>query len=150
MPKCLHCYLRWVDHSQSPFSLLFSRLNSPSSLSLSHRKAVPSFGSFLWPPSGCAPIGLCHSYTEDSISGCSTPGEASPEQSRGVGSRSPPSLCWPCFFRCSPGYSWLSGLWGHTAGSCPAFHSSVPPGLSWHGCTQSFHPPACSITWRVS
>jgi len=35
---------------KSPRSLLFSRLNSPNSLSFPHRRGAPALGSFLWPP----------------------------------------------------------------------------------------------------
>ena len=40
--------------------------------------------------------GPCLSCTEDSTSGCSTPGEASAAQSRGAGA--PPSPCWSHIF----------------------------------------------------
>lgn len=57
---------------------------------------------------------------------------------------SAPLTCWPRFFGCSPGYNWLSGLWGHIANSCPAHHPPVPPRLFQQGCAQSFPPPACT------
>jgi len=63
-------------------------------------------------------------------------------QSRGAGS--PPLPCWPHFLWCSPGYSWLSRLWRHTAGSCPTRHPPVPLGPFQQGCPPSFHPPACT------
>ena len=31
--------------------------------------------------------------------------------------------CLICFFWCSSGYGWLSGLWGHIAGPCPSSYS---------------------------
>jgi len=62
-------------------------------------------------------------------------------QSRGAGS--PPLTCWPRFFWCSSGYSWLCELCGHIAGSCPASHPPIPSCLFRLGCTQSFLPPAC-------
>ena len=34
-----------------------------------------------------------------------------------------------------------------TAGSCPAFHSPVPPSLSPQGCSQSVLHPACLCAW---
>jgi len=46
-----------------------------------------------------------------------------------------------------PGYSWLSGLWGHIAGSNPASHPPVPSSPFWQGCAQSCHPPACIDSW---
>ena len=55
-----------------------------------------------------------------------------------TGAGSPPLPCWQCFFRCTPGYSWLSGLRGHIADS----HSPVPPGPFPQGCTPSLCPPA--------
>jgi len=89
-----------------------------------HRECVPSFGSFLWPSSGCAPIGPHLSCTEGSTYAHRTLGEASPAQSRGAGS--PPSPCWPCCFWCSPGSGWLSELWEHIAGLCPATIHQYP------------------------
>ena len=77
-------------------------------------------GLLLWPSSGHAPTGPCHSCTEDS-----TPDETSLHLSD-TGAGSPPLPWWPCFFWCSPGYGWLSGLQGHAAGSCPACHSLLP------------------------
>jgi len=53
---------------------------------------------------------------------------------------SPLLPCWSHFFGCSIGYSWLSGLWVHIAGSCLACHPPLPPGHFWQGCIQSFHP----------
>ena len=82
----------------------------------------------------------CLSCTEDSTSGCSAPGEASPVQSRGVGSL--PLNCWLCCFWCSPGYGWPSELREHIAGSCPASHPPVSLGLFQQGCAQCFHPSA--------
>jgi len=87
-----------------------------------------------------APTGPCLSSAEVSRAGCRTPSDVSPEQNRG--SESLPSTCWPCCSWCSPGYSWPSGLWEHIAGSCPVFHSSLPPSPSQQGYFQSFHPPA--------
>jgi len=52
-----------------------------------------------------------------------------PHQAQSREAGSPPSPCQLRFFWCSPGYSWLSVLRGHTAGSCPASHPSVPSGL---------------------
>ena len=71
--------------------------------------------------------------------GHSAPGEVSPGQSKDAGW--PPLPCWPCFFWCSPGYSWFSGLQGHIADSCPAGHQPVPPSPFQQGCALSFHPP---------
>jgi len=119
-----------------------------------HRGSVPCLGSllkscvvYLPPPltitiTGHYPTGLCLSCTEDSTSRCSTPCEVSPAQSRRAGS--PPSPCWPLFFWRSPGYSWLSGLQGHTASSHPACNPPVSPGPFWQGCSLSLYPPACT------
>jgi len=85
------------------------------------------------------------SCTVDSSSGYSIPGEASPVQSRGTGS--PPSLYWPWFFCCRPGYGWLSGPRGHIAASCPAHHPPLPPSPFQQGCTLSFHLPSCTWQW---
>jgi len=61
----------------------FSRLNSPSSLSLPSQGRCSILRSFLWPSSGCAITGSHLFCTEDSISGCSTLGEVSPVQRDG-------------------------------------------------------------------
>ena len=79
----------------------------------------------------------CSQHSERT-SGCSTPGEASPVQAG-----SPLSSCWPCFFWRSPGHGWLSGQWGHIAGSHPACHPPVTPSPFCQGCAQSFCPSAC-------
>ena len=90
-----------TPHAKSPLLLLLASQSllqveqTQLSLPCPHRGGVPPFGSFLWPSSGCTQTGLCLSCMEDSTSGCSTPGEASPAQSRGVGS--PPFTCWPHF-----------------------------------------------------
>jgi len=47
-----------------------------------------------------------------------------------------------CFW-CSPGYSWLSGLQGHIAGSCSAYHPPVPPGPFQEGCAGTFRVTCC-------
>lgn len=39
------------------------------------------------------------------------------------------NLYLPSFTLCSPGHNWLSGLWTHTAGSCPTFHPPLSPVL---------------------
>ena len=107
-----------------------------------HREGVPSIGSFLWSSSGCSLTGPHLSCTEDFTPRHSMPGEVSPAQSRGA--ESPPSICWPCYFWCSPGYGWLSGLQGHIAGSCPAYHPPLPPRPFWQRCSPSLYPPACT------
>ena len=48
-----------------------------------HRSGVPSLVSFLWPSSRQTPPGLCLSCTAARCGVLSTPGEASPVQSRG-------------------------------------------------------------------
>lgn len=93
----------------------FSRLNSPSSFSLSSQGRCSS--------SEHTATGPCLSCTEDSTSGCSNPDKVSPAQSKGAGSL--PLLCWPWFFGCSTRCGWLSELWMHIAGSCLACHPPV-------------------------
>lgn len=57
---------------------------------------------------------------------------------------SPSSSCWACCFGCSLGYNCLSGLWVHTAGSCPASHTPTPSPSQTQQCySQSLHPAAC-------
>jgi len=75
-------------------------------------------------------------------SGCSTPGEASPAQSRGAGS--PPLPFWSRFFWHSPGYSWLSGLWGNVAWLMSSLLSTSIPKSFWQGCAPSLYSPACT------
>jgi len=102
-----------------------------SSRTCPHRGGIPPLASFLWPSS------------ERVQQICISPALRTPhldavfqlrshQHSRGAGSL--PWTCWPCFFWCSPGYSLLSGLWGHIAGSCPACHPPVPPRPFWHSC----------------
>jgi len=79
--------------------------------------------------------GPCLSCTENSTSRHSTPGEASPAQSRGT--RSPLSTCRPHISWYRPGYNWLSRLQEHIAS-----HPTVPSTLFQHSCIQSFHPSA--------
>ena len=68
-----------------PLGTLFSLgCTAPALSGCPHRRGVPSIGPFLWPSSGCTQTVLCLSCTEDSISGRSTPCEASPSQSRGA------------------------------------------------------------------
>ena len=97
------------------------------------RRGIQSLGSFLW-ASTSSPVGPHLSYTEDSTSGCSTPGEVSP-----------PSPCWSCLFWCSPGYGCLMVAWAVRAhfwfmSSC---HPPVFPSPFWQSWALSFHPPAC-------
>ena len=56
-----------------PLSLLFCRLNSPSSLSLSSKERCSIPWIFLWPSSGHTPTGPRLSCTEDPTSGHSIP-----------------------------------------------------------------------------
>ena len=107
-----------------------------------YRRGVSPLGSFLWPSIRCAPTSPCFSSNENFTFRCSTLGEVSPVQSGGAGP--PPSICWPCFFWCASGCSWLSGLWGLIANSCPACHLSVPPSCFWQGWAQSFSPLGCT------
>ena len=56
-------------------------------------------------------------------------------QSRGAGS--PPLTCWPHFFWCTPGCSWLSGLWVQHCWLMSSCHPPVSP--------KSFPAGLCSI-----
>jgi len=107
-----------------PHSLLFSRLKSPSSLSLSSQERCSIPQIVLVSSSGPAPTGPGLSCAEGSRAICRTPSGVSPEWSRGI--ESPPSTCWPRCWTSSPGDSWLSGLRAHIGGSCPAFHPPAP------------------------
>ena len=100
------CYSTSLD-TERLFSGLPAAFSSPgwAAPALSacpHRGCAPSLGSFLWPSSGCTPTGLCLSW----------------------GTGSYPLTCWAHLFWYSARYSWFSGPWGHTAGSCP---DSYPP-----------------------
>jgi len=61
--------------------------SAPSSCS--HRRGIPSLGSFLWPSSGCAPTGPCLSCTEESTSGRSTPVRSHQRGAEGQGQHLP-------------------------------------------------------------
>ena len=109
-----------------------------------HWRGTPALWSPLWPSSGPAPTGPCHSCARDPRAGCRTPGGVSPERS--IGAESPSLRCWPRCFWCSPGYGWPSALQAHIAGSYLIFHPPVSPSSSWQGCSQAIHPPACIDT----
>ena len=119
---------------------------APTVVAFSHRTGIPALWSVLWPSSGPTPTAPCLSCAEGSRAGCLTPGEVTPEQSRGA--ESPLLTCWSCFFWCSPGYSWPSWLWAHTARSRWASHQPAPPSSSPRGCSQSILRPACTCAWE--
>ena len=129
--------------SQISQSLLFSRLNIPSS----PRKGIPSLESFLWPSSRHIPTRPCLSCTEDSTRstpGCSTPSEVLPAR---IGVGLPLLTCWPCFFWCIPEYSSLSWLWGHLAGSCPAGIPQYSQDHFSRAVLNPFIPQLILMTW---
>ena len=99
---------------------------------------VLSLGSFLWPSSGYTTTEPHFFTTEDYTSGCSTPCDISPAQSKGA--RSPSSTCWPQFFWFSPGYSRVAGLWWHVAGSWPSCHPPYPQVLLGRAVLSPFVP----------
>ena len=92
-----------IYKQKSPRSLLFSRLNSPSSPSLSSQQRVSSPRIIAGVSSGPSPGLFC---AEGSRAGRSAPRGVSPEP----GAESPPSPCCPSSWRCGPGNVWLSGL----------------------------------------
>ena len=100
---------------RSPLSLLFPRLNKPSSLGLS-----------LWPSSGSAPTAPHPSCAGGPRTGCSAPDGASQRQNKGGQSPSSP---------CSPKYSWLSQLKVHLASWFLVFHPPSLPYPSPQGCS---------------
>ena len=65
------------------------------------------------------------------------------------------SPCWPCCFGCSLGYSWLPGLWGHTAAHVQLaisentgreWHRTLCDPLSGHSCLEDrAFSPCCKI-----
>ena len=73
----------WQAALSSPLSLPFSRLHSPSSLSLSLQGGTPSLGSFLWPSSGRIPAGPHQFCAGHSTFGHSAPGELSQHRAEG-------------------------------------------------------------------
>ena len=97
----------WKAAIRSPRSLLFSSLNSPNSR-LSSQERCSSPRIIFVASSGPIPTGPCLSCVEGSRAGHGTPGEVSPEWSRGA--ESLPLTCWLHCFWCSQGYCWLSGL----------------------------------------
>ena len=130
----------WKVAVRSLWSLLFSRLNNPNSLSLSSQQRGSSPQIIAGASSGPAPTAPGLPYAEGSSAGCRPPRGVSPEQSRRA---EPPCLtCWPCCFWCSPGHGWPSGLPAHIAGSRWASHPPVPPRPSPQGCSLSILLPA--------
>ena len=109
---------------RSRLSLLFSRLNSSSTLRLSSyvRCSGPSTLTALgWTLSSKSTSFLywgVQNWTQHSRYGL-------PVLSRGE--RSPLSTCWQYFVKCSQGYHQPSLSQGHTAGSCSAWCPSGPP-----------------------
>ena len=84
----------WKAALRCPWSLLFYRLNTHNSLSLSSlRRGVPGLWSFSWPSFGPTPTGPCLSCAEEPGAGHRTPSGVSPGRSRGA--ESSPLTCWP-------------------------------------------------------
>ena len=115
-PSLLQSHFRYWKATGFSGAFTFSGWTASAFSVGPHRRVVLSPGSFLRPSSW-------HTLTGPHLS-CTY-------IRWGVGP--PPSPCWPCFF-CSPGYGWLSGLWGHAAGSCPACQLPVPPSPFWQSC----------------
>jgi len=85
-------------------------------LSLSSQGAVLSLRSFLWSSSGCAPTAPCLSCADHShLHTALQLRPHSAEQGQIPSLALLAMLLWM-----HPGSSWLSGLRGHSAGSCPA------------------------------
>ena len=63
-------------------------------------------------------------------------------QSRGA--ESPLSPQWPQFCWYSPGYSWLSRLWGHITGLCPDNHPPIALRLFQQGWCSILTSPCCT------
>ena len=124
--------------TRSPRSLLFYKLNKPSSLNLSSQERCCSPLTIL--------VALLWTRSKSSMSfvyrgprpGRSTADGASQEPRKGA--QSPPSPCRPPLFECSPEHSWPSGLQAHTAGSHPVSRPPGPPIPSPQGCSQGFSP----------
>ena len=127
---------------RSPKSLHFSRLNSPSSFSLSSQEKC----SIPW----CISVAFLRMGSNGSMSPVlRTPLLGTVLHVRSYQCRVERQDQLPCpadtlFFCCSPGYSRLSGLQRHIAGSSPACHPPVPSSPFQQDCAQSFHPAACS------
>jgi len=83
----------WKAAVRCPQSLLFSRLSSPSSPSLSSQQRGSSLRIIAGAPSGPSSTAPGLSCAEGSRAGCRTPGVVSAE--RGRGAESPPSPCAP-------------------------------------------------------
>ena len=107
-----------------------SGCTAPALSACSHRRGVPSLGSFLWLSSGCAPAGLCLFCVLLRTPHLDAVFQLRSQQCRGL-------------FWCSLGYDWLSCLWRHIAGWCPACHPPVPLSSFCQDCAQFFHSPAC-------
>lgn len=117
---------------RSPLTFLFSRLNNLTSLSFSSQDRCSSphhCHGLLWT------LSKSLSYVEDFRAGDSGGRGlqwALTEQRGRITS-------WPCFFWCSPGRAWLSGLQVHIASSRPIFQQAGSPSLSPWGCPQPTH-----------
>ena len=98
----------WQAAVRSPRSRLFSRLNSPNSLSLSSQQRGSSPQIIFVASSGPSPAGPCLSCAWGLQSRMQDYQGVSEERSRGA--ESPPLPCCPCCWGCSPGYSQSSGL----------------------------------------
>ena len=124
---------------RSPHSLLFSRLNTPSSSARLHSRGVQPWEhlrALLWPRSSSSAPFLCwgpQAWTQSCRWGLTR------AEQRGQSPPCPlPPLCW-----CSPGCRWLSRPQMDTAASCAAFGLPEPPspspqccsqGIQWHFC----------------
>ena len=116
---------------RSPHSLLFSRLNTPSSSARLHSRGVQPWEhlrALLWPRSSSSAPFLCwgpQAWTQSCRWGLTR------AEQRGQSPPCPlPPLCW-----CSPGCRWLSRPQMDTAASCAAFHPPEPPTPPQH-CSQ--------------
>jgi len=131
---------------RSPWSLLLSRLKSPSSPSLSSQQRGSSPRIIAGASSGPAPTAPALSCAEGSRAGRRTP--AGSQQSGAEGQNPLPHpgsspRCWGC----SPGHCWPARLPAHIARTRPGFHSPVPASPSPQGCSQSILHPACICAW---
>ena len=123
-------------------SLLFSRLNSPNSLSLSSQERCSSPWSIFVASSGPTSTAPGLSCAEGSRAGRRTPGGGLSRA--GQRGRIPSLPLCPRCWGCSPGDSWPSGLRAHIAGSRWDSHPPEPTNPSWQSYSQSFHPQVCT------
>ena len=126
----------------SPQSLLFSRLKSSNSLSLSSQgrcsNPLITSGALPW---------TCSNSSMSPRTGCRDLCGFSQEQS--MRDRSLPLICWARFSWCNPGHRWSSGLQAFIADLCRVLHQLASPDPSPQGCSKATLQPDSIYAWKL-